>query len=60
MPVEELTDIMHFDVLQQLGQGSNGAVFKVGFYHNGNPGLGSSHHCLARLSVCLHDNLLAS
>jgi hypothetical protein len=28
--VEELTDIMYFDVLQLLGQGCNGAVFKVG------------------------------
>ncbi len=28
--VEKLTKIMHFDVLQLLGQGCNGAVFKVG------------------------------
>ncbi len=28
--VEKLTEIMYFDVLQLLGQGCNGAVFKVG------------------------------
>ncbi len=28
--VEKLTKIMHFDVLQLLGQGCSGAVFKVG------------------------------
>ncbi len=27
--VEHLTDIMHFEVLQLLGQGCNGAVFMV-------------------------------
>ncbi len=28
--VEKLKEIMHFEVLQLLGQGCNGAVFKVG------------------------------
>ncbi len=28
--VEKLKEIMYFDVLQLLGQGCNGAVFKVG------------------------------
>ena len=28
--VEKLTEIMYFEVLQLLGQGCNGAVFKVG------------------------------
>ncbi len=28
-PVEKLTDIMYFEVLELLGKGCNGAVFKV-------------------------------
>ncbi len=28
-PIERLTDINHFDIVELLGQGSNGAVFKV-------------------------------
>jgi hypothetical protein len=30
LAVEKLSEVMYFDVLQLLGQGSNGAVFKVG------------------------------
>ncbi len=30
--VEKLTEVTHFEVLQLLGQGCNGAVFKVGIF----------------------------
>ncbi len=30
LAVEKLSEVMYFDVMGLLGQGSNGAVFKVG------------------------------
>ena len=56
--VEKLKEIMYFEVLQLLGQGCNGAVFKVGARARVFRSVRVVAHCV-RGASCLLTSLLA-